>query len=62
MKTAKTFIKVTDQQTAKELVDAGFSYIQEGSVFAFYDTEDIRKVIACKFSSLSFITENKLRF
>ena len=58
----KNLIKVVDQGLAKQLVDLGFQYIKEGSVFAFIQTDELMSVLQKTYSNGSFICENKLRF
>ena len=57
-----TFIKVVDQGLAKQLVDLGFQYIKEGSVFAFIKSDELMSILQKTYSNGSFICENKLRF
>lgn len=58
----KNLIKVVDQGLAKQLVDLGFQYIKEGSVFVFIQTDELMSVLQQTYSNGSFICENKLRF
>lgn len=57
-----TLIKVVDQGLANQLVDLGFQYIKEGSIFAFIKSDELMSLLQETYSNGSFICENKLRF
>lgn len=59
---APQFVKVIDQKVADYLISAGFSYMKEGNVYVFTETEELIAVLQRQFAEVPVIIENKLRF
>ncbi len=59
---APQFVKVIDPQIAESLSSEGFSYIKEGDVFVFLETQELLAVLQRQYASAPIIIENKLRF
>ena len=59
-------IKVVNPAVAKELAEAGFTYIKENiqgtEVLVFWRTPDLESHLRTKFSTGDYVVDNKLSF
>lgn len=58
----KQFIKVESRDLAEMLIALGFSYIMEGEVFVFPESDRLLAVLQRQYEGEQTVRENKLRF